>query len=90
MSNIQNENDYLELTKQLKESYELYEKKNKDLEDEIDDLKKSLMTIYGLIHTLDDYNNNYILGTTDGKQEFNFLLNTCVGFINGVIDVSIL
>ena len=54
MSNIQNENDYLELTKQLKESYELYEKKNKDLEDEIDELKKSLMTIYGLIHTLDD------------------------------------
>jgi len=89
-TNIENENEYLELTNQLKASYDAFESKNQDLETENDDLKKSIITIYGLIRTLDDYNNNYILGTTDGKQEFNFLLNTCLSFINGVIDADII
>ena len=89
-TNIENEQNYIDMTNQLKASYDLFESKNQDLEAENDELKKSIITIYGLIRTLDDYHNNYILGSTDGKQEFVFLLNTCLAFINGVIDADIL
>lgn len=87
-SNI-TEQEYLELSNQLKESYELYENKNKILEEENEQLKKDIMCIYGLIRTIDNFYENFI-STTNGNHELQFLIETTRGFLSGILDAHIL
>ena len=89
MSNIENEQQYLELTEQLQESYNLYEKQNKDLKDEMTDLKKDIMTIYGLARTTDQYIDNIILDD-NSNQILEFLIESIRGLCSGIIDAHIL
>ena len=84
-----NEQEYLELTNQLKESYELYENKNKILEEENEQLKKDIMCIYGLVRTIDSFYDNYI-SNTNGNHELQFLIETTRSFLSGILDSHIL
>lgn len=49
------ENEYIELTNQLKTKFDEVEKKEKKLAIKIQDLTKQLCSIYGLIRILDNY-----------------------------------
>lgn len=89
MSNIENEQQYIELTEQLKESYDLYEKQNKELINEMNDLKKDIMCIYGLIRTTDNYISNIILDD-NSNQILEFLIESIRSLCNGIIDAHIL
>ena len=89
MSNIQNENDYLELANQLKVRYELYEKQNQDLKHEMFDMKKDIMTIYGLIRTIDNFYSNYIINQSD-DDKMGFLIDTTRTLLSGIIEANIL
>ncbi len=51
--NIQNEQDYIEAMNQLKEEYEKFNRKEALLKNEIMELKKDLITLYGGIRILD-------------------------------------
>ena len=51
--NIQNEQDYIEGMNQLKEEYEKFNRKEALLKNEIMELKKDLITLYGGIRILD-------------------------------------
>jgi len=89
MSNIENEQQYIELTEQLQESYNLYEKKNNELKDEMTDLKKDIMCIYGLIRTTDNYISNIILDD-NSNQILDFLIESIRSLCSGIIDAHIL
>jgi len=89
-SNIHNEQEYIELTNQLKESYELYENKNKILEEENEQLKKDIMCLYGLVRTIDSFYDNYISTTSNGNHELQFLIETTRSFLSGILDSHIL
>lgn len=54
----QNENDYLEMTNHLKQLYDEIEMKNNMLELQKLDLKKVLITSYGLIRMIDNICDN--------------------------------
>jgi len=89
-SNIHNEQEYIELTNQLKESYELFENKNKILEDENEQLKKDIMCIYGLVRTIDSFYDNFVSSTSHSNHELQFLIETTRGFLSGILDSHIL
>jgi len=89
-SNIHNEQEYIELTNQLKESYELYENKNKILEDENEQLKKDIMCIYGLVRTIDSFYDNFVSSTSHSNHYLQFLIETTRGFLSGILDSHIL
>lgn len=84
------EQEYLELSNQLKESYELYETKNRILEEENEQLKKDIMCIYGLVRTIDSFYDNFISTTSNGNPQLEFLIETTRGFLSGIIDSHIL
>ena len=54
----QNENDYLEMTNHLKQLYDEIEMKNNMLELQKLDLKKVLITVYGLSRMIDNICDN--------------------------------
>jgi hypothetical protein len=84
---MRNEQNYIEMVNQLKDKYNYYEQKNQDLIDEMTDLKKDIMTIYGLIRTTDNYLNNIIL---DDNQILDFLIDQIRTLCSGIIDAHIL
>lgn len=85
---MRNEQNYIEMVNQLKDKYNYYEQKNQELKDEMSDLKKDIMTIYGLIRTTDNFLNNIILD--DSNQILDFLIDQIRTLCSGVIDAHIL
>jgi len=88
-NNILNEQHYIELSNQLKEKYEIYEKENNNLKSEMFDLKKDIMTIYGLIRTIDNFYSNYIINESD-DDKMQFLIDTTRTLCSGIIEANIL
>ena len=60
-----NENDYLESMNQLQEKYDTFMKEKETMEEEIEDLKKNLSSMYGLIRVLDIMANTSVLDTDE-------------------------
>tara|TARA_R110002096_G_scaffold328693_1_gene522716 strand:+ start:2849 stop:3112 length:264 start_codon:yes stop_codon:yes gene_type:complete len=60
-----NENDYLESMNQLQEKYDTFMKEKETMEEEIEDLKKNLSSMYGLIRVLDIMANTSVLDVDD-------------------------
>ena len=88
-NNILNEQHYIELSNQLKEKYEIYEKENNNLKSEMFDMKKDIMTIYGLIRTIDNFYSNYIINE-DPDDKLQFLIDTTRTLLSGIIEANIL
>jgi len=88
-NNILNEQHYIELSNQLKEKYEIYEKENNNLKSEMFDMKKDIMTIYGLIRTIDNFYSNYIINE-DPDDKMQFLIDTTRTLLSGIIEANIL
>lgn len=60
-----NDNDYLESMNQLQEKYDTFMKEKETMEEEIEDLKKNLSSMYGLIRVLDIMANTSVLDVDD-------------------------
>lgn len=88
-NNILNEQHYIELSNQLKEKYEIYEKENNNLKSEMFDMKKDIMTIYGLIRTIDNFYSNYIINE-DPDDKLQFLIDCVRTLCSGIIEANIL
>ena len=88
-NNILNEQHYIELTNQLKEKFELYEEENNNLKHEMFDMKKDIMTIYGLIRTIDNFYSNYIINQSE-DDKMQFLIDTTRTLLSGIIEANIL
>ena len=88
-NNILNEQHYIEMSNQLKEKYEIYEKENNNLKSEMFDMKKDIMTIYGLIRTIDNFYSNYIINE-DPDDKLQFLIDTTRTLLSGIIEANIL
>jgi len=88
-NNILNEQHYIEMSNQLKEKYEIYEKENNNLKSEMFDMKKDIMTIYGLIRTIDNFYSNYIINE-DPDDKMAFLIDTTRTLLSGIIEANIL
>ena len=88
-NNILNEQHYIELSNQLKEKYEIYEKENNNLKSEMFDMKKDIMTIYGLIRTIDNFYSNYIINE-DPDDKMQFLIDCLRTLCSGIIEANIL
>lgn len=87
-NNISTEQQYLELTNQLKESYDRFESENKELEAKNMDMKKDLMAIYGLSRALDVFYSDYIID--DNNKIMEYLIEAIRSTCSGAIDVHIL
>ncbi len=88
-NNILNEQHYIEMSNQLKEKYEIYEKENNNLKSEMFDMKKDIMTIYGLIRTIDNFYSNYIINE-DPDDKLQFLIDCVRTLCSGIIEANIL
>tara|TARA_R110001592_G_scaffold81963_1_gene242980 strand:- start:39 stop:323 length:285 start_codon:yes stop_codon:yes gene_type:complete len=86
---IKNEQNYIDMVNQLKIKYNYFEKQNQDLKDEMNDLKKDIMVIYGLVRTTDNFLNNIILDDNT-NQILDFLIESIRGLCSGIIDAHIL
>ena len=86
---IKNEQNYIDMVNQLKIKYNYFEKQNQDLKDEMNDLKKDIMVIYGLVRTTDNFLNNIILDDST-NQILDFLIESIRGLCSGIIDAHIL
>jgi len=86
---IKNEQNYIDMVNQLKIKYNYFEKQNQDLKDELNDLKKDIMIIYGLVRTTDNFLNNIILDDNT-NQILDFLIESIRGLCSGIIDAHIL
>ena len=60
-----NDNDYLESMNQLQEKYDAFMKEKETMEEEIEDLKKNMSSMYGLIRVLDIMANTSVLDTDE-------------------------
>ena len=84
--NIVNEQEYLEMTKQLKD---LYDKKDKELqkvkEDNLD-LKKVIMSCYGTIRLLDNNYNNIILDESSNQ----IIIESVRSYLSDIVEYKIL
>ena len=86
---IKNEQNYIDMVNQLKIKYNYFEKQNQDLKDEMNDLKKDIMVIYGLVRTTDNFLNNIILDDNT-NQILDFLIETTRTLLSGIIEADIL
>ena len=84
--NIVNEQQYLDMTKQLKD---LYDKKDKELqkvkEDNLD-LKKVIMSCYGTIRLLDNNYNNIILDESSNQ----IIIESVRSYLSDIVEYKIL
>lgn len=85
--NISTEQQYLEMSAQLKESYDRFESENKELEAQNMDMKKELMAIYGLARALDLFYSDYII---DDNKIMEYLIESIRATCSGAIDAHIL
>ena len=85
--NISTEQQYLEMTAQLKESYDRFESENKELEAQNMDMKKEIMAIYGLARALDLFYSDYII---DDNKIMEYLIESIRATCSCAIDAHIL
>ena len=83
--NISTEQQYLEMTAQLKESYDRFESENKEAQNM--DMKKEIMAIYGLARALDLFYSDYII---DDNKIMEYLIESIRATCSGAIDAHIL
>lgn len=81
----ENENEYLEMVKHLKQLYEEIEEKNKKLNKQNLDLQKVLLGAYGLSRVLD----NMTVDIYDIPAELVILVETLRGFLSTELDQHI-
>ena len=86
-TNIENEQEFINMSNQLKEQYDIFDKENSDLKNEMYDIKKDIMSIYGLIRVADDFNTNYVL---DSNEQLQFLIEAIRSLCSGLIESHIL
>ncbi len=84
---ISTEQQYLEMSAQLKESYERFESENKELEAQNMELKKEIMAIYGLSRALDLFYSDYIV---DDNKIMEYLIESIRATCSGAIDAHII
>lgn len=80
-----NENDYLELCNQLKELNETRDSREKEIETELVNYKKDIMTIYGLIRTISN-----TLEPENYDAEVYVLVDVLRGYVSEIIENHIL
>ena len=80
-----NENDYLELCNQLKDLNEKRETREKEIETELINYKKDIMTIYGLIRTISN-----TLEPENYDAEVYVLVDVLRGYVSEIIEAHIL
>lgn len=85
--NISTEQQYLEMSAQLKESYDRFETENKELEAQNMELKKEIMAIYGLSRALDLFYSDYIV---DDNKIMEYLIESIRATCSGAIDAHII
>ena len=89
MTNIINEQHYLDLTNQLKVKFDEFESENIKIKNEINYFKKKLFQIYGLISVLDDFIQNIILDE-NSNQILEFLIDSIRSICNDIINNNII
>ena len=87
-SNISTDQEYLELTNQLKESYDRFESEKNELKAQNMDMKKDLMAIYGLARALDIFYSDYVSDSNNTIMEY--LIESIRSSLSGSIDANIL
>ena len=80
-----NEGDYLEAMNQLKDKFQENDKKVKNLIEQNIQLKKDLMTCYGMVRML-DMNQPFSLDS----EECSFFISQLRSFLSHVIETEIL
>ena len=80
-----NENDYLELCDHLKELNEKRDSREKEIETELVNYKKDIMTIYGLIRTISN-----TLEPENYDAEVYVLVDVLRGYVSEIIEAHIL
>ena len=85
MSNIENEQHYIELTEQLKSKFDEFESQNIKIKNEMNHLKKNLIQVYGLICITDDFIANIILDDSSNLI-LEFLIDSIRSICNSIID----
>jgi len=87
-NNISNDQQYLEMSAQLKESYDKFENEKNELRAQNLDMKKDLMAIYGLARALDIYYSDYV--SDDNNTIMEYLIESLRSSLSGSIDAHIL
>ena len=87
MSNIENEQMYLELVNQLKEKYDQVESKLLSIERRDKDLQKDFTTAYGVVRLLDHLISSSPVGFDD---EVVIMVECLRGFLSDSMDRHIL
>jgi len=82
-----NENDYLESMNQLQEKYDAFMKEKETMEEEIEDLKKNLSSMYGLIRVLDIMAHTAVL---DVDENLLSLIGLTRSFSSDIFNLFIL
>ena len=87
-SNISTDQQYLEMSAQLKESYDKFENEKNELRAQNLDMKKDLMAIYGLARALDIFYSDYVSDSNNTIMEY--LIESIRSSLSGSIDANIL
>ena len=87
MSNIENEQMYLDMVNQLKVKYEEITSKIESIERKEKELKKDFITAYGVIRLLDNLIRNSVVGFDD---EIVTLVECLRGLLSESIDDYVL
>jgi len=87
MSNIENEQMYLDMVKQLKDKYDEITSKLDTIEKRDKQLRKDFITAYGVIRLLDHLISSSVVGFDD---EVVILVEVLRGFLSDCVDNHIL
>ena len=77
-----NENELLEMGLELKKKYELLEKKEKDIKDELLELKKVILASYGSLRVFDDV----LVYDSDVPLELQNAISTLRSFLSDIVE----
>jgi hypothetical protein len=86
ITNIENEQEYLDMTNHLKELYNVKDKELETLKEKNLDLKKVILSCYGSIRLLDQNFHNLLLDS-DCNQ---YIIESLRSYLSDVVEYNIL
>ena len=85
-TNIQNEQEYLDMTNHLKELYNVKDKELETLKEKNLDLKKVILSCYGSIRLLDQNFHNLLLDSECNQ----YIIESLRSYLSDVVEYNIL
>ena len=85
---IESEQEYVEMMNELKKKYDLFEIEKRNFKYQVDESKKDIMVLYGLVKSINDFYSNYHLESQDDK--LSFLIELTMTLLDGIIDSQII